>query len=126
MRILVVEDDEWRWRTFRRWLRGHDVRLARTSQEAIQSLSTEDFDLIFLDHDLDGKVLVSPEDRETGAEVARFLREQHIKTPVVVHSHNPEGAAHILRLLPNATAVPWGELLAADLPNLLLAAQNRD
>lgn len=122
MRILVVEDNDWRRRAFHRWLRGHELRWARTSQEANSALASSRFDLIFLDHDLDGNVFVSSMDRETGSEVARYIRKHRIDTPVVVHSHNPEGVAYILSLLPNATAVPWGEPLAVRLQDLQPAA----
>jgi len=56
MKIFVLDDSPLRLAAFRRHFeREHDVQTAQTAKAAIELLSLQDFDLIFLDHDLGGK-----------------------------------------------------------------------
>lgn len=119
MRILIIDDDELRALLFAQWLRGHDVVVARTARQAIRHLSRGQFHVVFLDHDLGGRVLVDSHDENTGAEVARFMARKGIQITTIVHSHNPVGVLYLRTLMPDAKFVPFGEELRERLHELL-------
>jgi CheY-like chemotaxis protein len=119
VRILVIDDDALRALLFSQWLRGHDVVVARTARQAIRYLRRDQFHVVFLDHDLGGRVLVNSDDENTGAEVARFMARKGIQTTTIVHSHNPAGVLYLRTLLPGAKFVPFGEELRESLHELL-------
>lgn len=52
MKILFLDDMEIRHSAFTRNHIGHDIRQAFTAQEAIRMINANDFDVVFLDHDL--------------------------------------------------------------------------
>ena len=102
MRILILDDDENRHRAFIGALRGHSLTHAWTSQEANHHLhdpAHDGFDVVFLDHDL-GEF--GEHSAGTGLHVAHEvagLSEDRRPTLTVVHSHNPDGAAEMMRVL---------------------------
>lgn len=108
MRILFLDDDQHRINVFVDWCqqRGHgDVRVVKTSAEAIEALTHSDFDIIFLDHDLGGEQMVES-GPGTGQEVAQWLADRFnylihtgILPKVVVHSWNPEGGKRMFNTL---------------------------
>lgn len=51
------------------------MTLVDKAHEAIQALKDHTFDLICLDHDLGGQVMVDSSREDTGAEVARYILE---------------------------------------------------
>lgn len=76
-------------------LRTHDVTHVDTAADAIQQLKKNEFELVFLDHDLGGEMFVSTADTNTGSEVVRWMvsPEYEKHSPVViVHSHNEPAA----------------------------------
>lgn len=106
-RILILEDDLERVRKFRAGLVGNEVEVVATSASAIHLLSTKDFDVVFLDHDLGGKVMQAS-GKETGYEVAKWLAANPDRQPpqIIVHSFNPAGAANMLSVLSDAVYEP--------------------
>lgn len=114
MRVLVVEDQEYRIRQFVFNLIGCAVEVTKSAKEAIALLDTQQWDCLLLDHDLEGPVFY-PSGPGTGYEVACWLEERPDKQPkvIITHSQNPGGAHNICRALPNAMAFPkcW-ELVA--------------
>lgn len=116
IRILVLDDDQSRHDEFcHRFSEAGmpivDVHV-ETAAEAIAELrdAKKAFDLVFLDHDLGGRVNVSINDAGTGSEVARFLAANpevyHRHGAFVVHSFNLLGAANMIRLIGSATHEP--------------------
>lgn len=98
MRILFLDDDSNRRRQFTKNSVGNDVDLAETAEQAIDFLSKNSYDLIFLDHDLDyahydGNYSKS----KSGLDVAKFLKtcEHQFDKIVFVHSLNSEGRKNI-------------------------------
>lgn len=117
MRVLVLDDDKTRHKTFARNLIGHEkVVHAYTYDDAVEALLSEQFDVVFFDHDLNllDKVSIHKEEidydgkpRElTGADVALFLvslpEEKHPQY-AIVHSYNHHGAENICSILRNNT-----------------------
>lgn len=104
MKILFLDDDIERHEKFARRTIGCQVTQVYSARSAIDKLTTEQFDLVFLDHDLGGpesenKMLENAED---GRMVARHIAEnaeRHSDCQFVVHSLNQAGREEMVRLL---------------------------
>ena len=93
MRILILEDNGDRVKKFFEMFEEYSLVVVNSAADAISFASTSKFDAIFLDHDLGGKVYVNSEDENTGYQVAKMLSVSiNHRTPVVIHSWNPDGA----------------------------------
>lgn len=102
MRILFLDDMKQRRDAFLKSAIGHTVDFAITAQEAIDHLKANEYDAIYLDHDLEEEHYHSNKsDHKDGSLVARELREmkQHHGKIVIVHSLNPGGRANIKSIL---------------------------
>ena len=101
MKTLVLDDNPWRHKYFDDRLDGEIVHVYSYS-DAIGALNTQNFDAIYLDHDLGdfhnpdkhaGKEL-------TGYDVCRWMVDNDIDCPnIVVHSANPVGARAMVDFL---------------------------
>jgi CheY-like chemotaxis protein len=111
-RILVVEDDSTRIARFHAELEDYAVDVANSVEDALQLLLGPQYDLIFLDHDLEfgRRVYIDPYETNTGYQVAKHLASEprYVDTPVVVHSYNWFGANKMIKILPCAVYVPFG------------------
>jgi len=69
----------------------------------------KEFDVMFLDHDLGGRVYVDSSDLNTGYQVAKYMVENNITSKeIIVHSLNPAGVQNMLAILPkHAKYVPY-------------------
>jgi len=69
----------------------------------------KEFDIMFLDHDLGGKIYVDSEDPNTGYQVVKYMAEHDIKgKEIIVHSLNFAGVQNMLAILPkHAKYVPY-------------------
>jgi len=99
MKILILEDDPERTKTFRRKLIGNIVVFTTTVQSCITALTSEDFDCLMLDHDLGGQVYQTPGD-ETGYGVVKWLVKHQDRCPrqIYVHSLNGPAADAMIKL----------------------------
>ena len=99
MRILVLDDDQYRLAVFKMRFNNETVTLAKTANEAIIALASKaKFNCAFLDHDLGPK-------SKDGLAVARYITEmEHNKQPslVVIHSHNHYRASEMALALTEA------------------------
>src|SRR6185369_12983274 len=96
LKILVLEDENYRRELIEPILDGHKIYWAANSSEALALLDIELFDLILLDHDLAHNTC--------GCKVASRLANHSClnhKTKVVVHSINPAGIKRMMKLLKN-------------------------
>ena len=107
MNVLILEDSPERQEQFKKSLANHNITITDSSKIAIEKLSNEKFDLLFLDHDLGGKAHVQSGEN-TGYEVAKFLEENMQFAPnfIIVHSMNIVGAKNIMNALPRAVHIP--------------------
>lgn len=90
-RVLVLDDDESRQRTLRRFCIGADFWSAWNAEQAIELLEKYEFTQIFLDHDLatehylegykDPDTPVGKYDQDTGFAVAKWLSEHPESNP---------------------------------------------
>ena len=120
MKILVLEDDMRRVEKFRENLEKDGVSLTVTCKVAAcqQALELIDYDVLFLDHDLDGMVYV-PSDgpMPTGWHIAKWLSEHPDRKPsqIFIHSLNEKGRNRMAELIPEAIQLPFAwELVSYD------------
>lgn len=110
MKILILEDDPFRIELFKVYLEPLNFQVTYCSQanEATAELyDNNNYDLIFLDHDLGGEVFVDSTRDDTGAAVARWLaNEETIEgkpynrgISIVIHSMNPAGQRNMQGIL---------------------------
>lgn len=114
MKILFLDDDLDRHSKFTEASNGSEVTFVHGVAQAIEALSTDQFDIAFLDHDLDGRVFVE-ESEGTGTEVAEYIAKMPAENRpriVIVHSMNPYGAQRMMNILRTAP----GRLLAWQTP----------
>jgi len=121
MRILVLDDDDERHAYFRRQLIGNDVVHVHTYSECLDALlGQEIFEVVFLDHDLNGngyQSLVSErpghqeramtrysrkgelDGRDVAEDMVKLLPEEKRPYQTIVHSWNPDGAKEMIAIL---------------------------
>jgi CheY-like chemotaxis protein len=113
MRILFLDDDPARHQEFEGKIRGLqlDVTPVTTSAEAIAAIESTKFDVIFLDHDLNGQIYVDS-GPGTGFEVAqKVLGTLNKDAQVIVHTINEKGARAMLEVLgKTAVWVPFPQI----------------
>lgn len=105
--ILLLEDSDERVELFdKRFAETFDSwHLTRTvtSDKTIDNLKVNDYNLIFLDHDLTGD--------ETAIKAAQWMADnadkirQNLQHPVFIHSSNPVGAQNIQDILSGSNIV---------------------
>jgi CheY-like chemotaxis protein len=115
-RILILEDDPERHLAFEAKFGGYDITIVETAQEAIQRLREAVWDVLFLDHDLGGQIMVES-GPGTGYEVAVWLEEHKDQQPkqIFLHTYNPIGAEKMKAAIPNAILAPGIWLEGEDL-----------
>jgi len=99
---MFLDDMKSRRDTFQKNAIGHTVDFAITAQEAIKHLKDNEYDAIYLDHDLEeDHYQVNKDEHEDGRFVARALREmvKHHGKIVIVHSLNESGRLNIKSIL---------------------------
>jgi hypothetical protein len=97
-RIMFMDDNLLRHDTFRQYFDW--AAHVKTVSEAIGLLQTYSFDLLFLDHDLGGKVYVDPLKDGTGGELARWIVANPIEVQrIYLHSHHDKGALYMNKTL---------------------------
>ena len=107
-KVLVLEDAPERIAWFKD--RVPQAVYVATAEDAIQALMSQDFRVVFLDHDLhwmhaaDNAIV-----KGTGKEVAMHLSKTGFKGIVVIHSKNEDGARVMLKILPGAKVARFGE-----------------
>jgi DNA-binding response OmpR family regulator len=119
LRILIVEDTPERQAWLRGLFREHAWILVHTAARAIRLVQAYDLDLVSLDYNLAG-----PEPGEAVA--AALAASRNARTPVLVHSMNPQGARRIAQHLPAAACVPVATLVRTNAGVHRLRAALRD
>lgn len=109
MKILILDDEQYRHDIYRKNLIGHSLTHVETARDCIRELNTNGpWDWCFLDHDLGGTTFAKS-GPGTGYEVAEFLRDNNSLVPknVIVHSLNPAGALNMISVIPGARHIPF-------------------
>jgi CheY-like chemotaxis protein len=118
-RVLILEDDEGRIECFRRNLDGHTIETTKDVEELKILLMSQEWDVLFLDHDLGSEVYCSTERPDTGSEAARWLSENLDRKPkhIIIHTLDEAGRVYMKDLLPDAVCVTaiWTTIQPQDL-----------
>lgn len=114
MRIFVLEDDTQRINFFIEKFCDHDVIVTESAYSAIEYLSSDEFDYIFLDHDL------GTDANGCGLDVAEYLNNNPDNfnnfASIVVHSWNVPAALRMMKMLPNhAKHVPFDVVVFSEI-----------
>lgn len=107
MRVLILEDDINRIKQFKKKFIDHDVTICYEPKEAIRKLKDSNWDILYLDHDLDDDHVVPGE--HTGYEVAEWLSKNIDRCPaeIYVHSLNRYGRKKMIEILPQSVLAPY-------------------
>ena len=95
MDILIIEDNNERVKTLKALYSAFEPTVASVVEIAKDILSSNSFDLIHLDYDLN---------ETTTEELAHLFSEE---TKVVIHSENPDGVKVLLSLIENSIVIPF-------------------
>jgi len=94
MAILFLDDDPERLKRFRS--RIPSATQTEDADATIAALPTQEWDYVFLDHDLGGEIFVDPSIKNCGMEVVRWIEANSPKVKqFIVHSCN-YGAAETM------------------------------
>lgn len=109
MKILVLEDSEKRIKWFREKFGNEELFIATNVEIAKRNFEWfQPFDMIFLDHDLDGRVYVESNEKNTGYQFAKYLAEKGVDSErVILHTMNQVGAGNMKSALPNSIYIPF-------------------
>lgn len=104
MTIFLLEDNHARIVTFKKLLSKKfpeaELTIAIEASQAKRLLSNSHWDVIFLDHDLGGKVFVDSSESNTGYQVAKYIKESNISYgQIITHTQNSVGGENIVNLL---------------------------
>lgn len=116
MKVLILEDDLGRIKSFKKELIGHHVFFTDRADKAIEQLKKSKWDVLFLDHDLGGEVFVTKVEN-TGYEVAIWLKKHPKKKPatIFIHSLNPNGRKRMKDEIPEAIEAMFAWTIASNL-----------
>lgn len=95
MKIFILEDDNLRIDQFKRNRIGSELTVTDQADEALEILAAREFDVIYLDHDLGGEVMVEADpDCNTGSRVAKHFHRCLINKDarIFIHSLNTPAA----------------------------------
>lgn len=124
MRILFLDDEIYRHEVFKKYVcQNSDYRIVcvKTVQECKEYLIDEEFDFIWLDHDLGGEVHVDSGREDCGMEIVRFL-EKYRKScnRIFVHTCNePASNSMVCKLRENGYKAIGTPFIDIDWKNLL-------
>lgn len=109
--ILIIEDNQQRTDFLVGKLIGHNVQVIKDPLAAVECLSHDKCDLIFLDYDLTSVPSSRLIENGTGIYVAKRLPETINKsTPVVVHSMNIKAAEYMTKIMDRSLMIPFHRL----------------
>jgi hypothetical protein len=117
VKVFVLEDDETRIALIERAAIGHELTVARDTEDALKKFAPP-YNLLLLDHDLGGRVFVDSNEEDCGAAFCRRAPFRDDDT-VIVHSYNRAGAMEMLAIIserqPDARAIwqPFGPSVLA-------------
>jgi CheY-like chemotaxis protein len=104
LRVFLLDDDVLRHEWFAKQFAGDRLDVAADPARSIELLSANQYDLIFLDHDLLPEHYYAEgfDDERSGYAVARWLSERPDRCAVaqiIAHTRNADGALRMVELL---------------------------
>ena len=101
MRILILEDNTIRIEKFELLFKNQQLRIVQNVEDAITFCLSEEFQIMWLDHDLEGKIWEDSNKENTGYQFIKWLvdNEKQRNSLIYIHSMNPIGASKMLNYL---------------------------
>lgn len=104
LKILFLDDRSKRIHSAFEKFKDQDLRIVTNVTECLRYLSQEDWDLVFLDHDLGGKEFCSLNDPTCGMAVVSYIRwhkwpPEKKKPEFIIHSSNAFAAISMAEVL---------------------------
>jgi hypothetical protein len=101
MKILILEDNLERIEKFQRVFVNQEPFIFNNVIDAYNACITYDFQIMFLDHDLDNKIWVNSKEENTGYQFVKKLVDNKLQqnSLIYIHSMNPIGANKMLNYL---------------------------
>ncbi len=101
MKILILEDNPIRIGKFEALFKNQDLRIVQDVESAIVSCLENEYRVMWLDHDLEGKIWEDSDKDNTGYQFIKWLvdNKKAKETLIYIHSMNPIGANRMLNYL---------------------------
>jgi CheY-like chemotaxis protein len=110
MNILLLEDVKHRITFFKNGLKQHKLTVCSHVRAAKKALKATEFDIIFLDYDLQG-IPADPESENCGSEIARYIVDHKIDCScIILHTESMAGREAMETLLEQSHSIPYGKL----------------
>ena len=104
MKVLFLDDMPHRHESFKEHFgdESNDITYVETVEETIEALKADDYDSIFLDHDLGG-TYYAPSDEKSGYAVAEWIAKNITYKPIIIlHTMNHAGGTRMYGVLKDA------------------------
>jgi hypothetical protein len=117
MKVFFLDDDPERQKFFfHNFSKFAEIDSAYNAKEAIEKFKPP-YEVIFLDHDLGGRIFVDSKDINTGSEFCRWLKDnwENDATPIIIHSLNPAGVYSMKSILQgyNVESIPFNKIVSS-------------
>ena len=101
MKILILEDNLERIEKFKELFKNQELVICIHALAAYNACLNDEFSVMFLDHDLGGRIWTDSSEENTGYQFVKLMIEnQKQKNALIyIHSMNPIGANRMLNLL---------------------------
>ncbi len=101
MKILILEDNLTRVEKFKQLFKNQELYIFDDILEALDACEKNDFQILFIDHDLDNKIWVHSQEENTGWNFIRILINRGLckNSLFYLHTMNPIGANRMLNML---------------------------
>jgi len=101
MKILILEDNLDRIEKFKILFKNQEVSHYDNAFDARQACKFNTFDILWLDHDLNGKIWEDSFKEDTGYSFVKYIVDEGLqkKSLIYIHSMNPVGANLMLNYL---------------------------
>jgi hypothetical protein len=101
MKIFILEDNLERQEKFKQLFKNQELYISDNVKDTTNICLVQDFSVMFLDHDLGGRIWTDSSEENTGYQFVKWMAEnQKQKNALIyIHSMNPIGANRMLNLL---------------------------
>jgi CheY-like chemotaxis protein len=101
MRILILEDNPIRIEKFKQLFKNQELFISDNVKEALNICLIQNFQVMFLDHDLGDAIWVDSNEENTGYQFVKKIIENQLQKNalIYIHSSNPIGANKMLNFL---------------------------
>jgi len=101
MRIFILEDNSERIKWFKKVFENHELFITSLIGKAHNEAMSKEYDIFFLDHDLEPENITALKEGRTGYDFVKALIADKLQKHAIfyIHSMNPVGGSAIMNLL---------------------------